>query len=93
MRDMNIMKNKILYAAAFAGIVGAESAFGYEVSFGGGEFLVDGRAVQIRAGEIHPQRIPREYWRHRIKMCKAMGLNTISSYFMWSLFRHLWRFC
>ena len=83
---MNIMKNKILYAAAFAGIVGAESAFGYEVSFGGGEFLVDGRAVQIRAGEIHPQRIPREYWRHRIKMCKAMGLNTISSYFMWNDF-------
>ena len=82
---MHVMKT-ILYALAIAGIIGVESAFGYEVSFGGGEFLVDGRAVQIRAGEIHPQRIPREYWRHRIRMCKAMGLNTISSYFMWNDF-------
>ena len=39
----------------------------------GEEFILDGKAIQIRAGELDPQRIPREYWRHRIKMCKAMG--------------------
>ena len=52
----------------------------------GEEFILDGKAIQIRAGELDPQRIPREYWRHRIKMCKAMGLNAISSYFMWNDF-------
>lgn len=58
-------------------------------SFGGKngeEFLLNGKPFQIRAGEIHPQRIPREYWDHRIKMCKAMGLNTIAFYAMWNDF-------
>jgi hypothetical protein len=32
---------------------------------------------QMRAGDIHPSRIPKEYWQHRIRMAKAMGLNTI----------------
>lgn len=50
----------------------------------GEEFLLNGKPFQIRAGEIHPQRIPREYWRHRIRMCKAMGLNTIAFYVMWN---------
>ena len=67
--------------SALAAGVGA-----HEVKFVGGQFAVDGRAVQIRAGEIEPQRIPREYWRHRVKLCKAMGLNAISSYFMWNDF-------
>ena len=56
------------------------------VSFRGESILVDGAPVQIRAGELEPQRIPREYWSHRVRMCKAMGLNAISSYFMWNDF-------
>lgn len=51
-----------------------------------GIFLLNGEPFQIRGGEIHPQRIPREYWDHRIKMCKAMGLNTIAFYTMWNDF-------
>lgn len=51
-----------------------------------GVFLLNGKPFQIRGGEIHPQRIPREYWDHRIKMCKAMGLNTIAFYTMWNDF-------
>lgn len=51
-----------------------------------GVFLLDGKPFQIRGGEMHPQRIPREYWDHRIKMCKAMGLNTIAFYTMWNDF-------
>ena len=60
-----------------------------EFSFGGAngeEFLMDGNPFQIRGGELMPQRIPREYWRHRVKMCKAMGLNVISCYFAWNGF-------
>ena len=47
---------------------------------------MDGKPFQIRGGELMPQRIPREYWRHRVKMCKAMGLNTVSCYFAWNDF-------
>ena len=48
------------------------------------DFLLDGRPFQIRSGEMHPIRIPVEYWRHRIRMARAMGLNTVSLYLMWN---------
>lgn len=48
------------------------------------QFLLDGQPFQIRSGEMHPMRIPDEYWRHRIRMAKAMGLNTIAVYVMWN---------
>jgi beta-galactosidase len=53
-------------------------------SFGGNEFLLDGKPFQIISGEMHPARIPREYWRHRIRMAKAMGCNTIAVYLFWN---------
>ena len=58
-------------------------------SFGGpnnSQFHLDGKPFQIRSAEIHPQRIPAEYWRHRLRQAKAMGLNTISIYIMWAGF-------
>src|SRR3989304_6688883 len=48
------------------------------------DFLLDGKPFQIRAGEMHPARIPAEYWRHRIQMAKALGLNTIAAYIFWN---------
>lgn len=50
------------------------------------EFMLDGKPFQIRGAEMHPQRIPREYWRHRIQTAKAMGLNTIAFYTFWNDF-------
>lgn len=47
-------------------------------------FLLDGVPLQIRSGEMHPIRIPAAYWRHRIRMARAMGLNTIALYLMWN---------
>lgn len=48
------------------------------------DFMLDGTRFQIRSGEMHPARIPASYWRHRIRMAKAMGLNTIALYLMWN---------
>jgi len=53
-------------------------------SLGTSEFLLDGNPFQIISGEIHPARIPVEYWHHRIKMAKAMGCNTIGVYIFWN---------
>lgn len=47
-------------------------------------FLLHGSDFQVRSGEMHPSRIPVEYWQHRIQMAKAMGMNTISLYVMWN---------
>jgi len=57
---------------------------GHTFGLGSSEFLLDGRPVQIISGEIHPGRVPEEYWRHRIRMAKAMGCNTVSAYLFWN---------
>ena len=49
-----------------------------------GQFLLDGKSVQLICGEMHYPRIPQEYWRDRMKRAKAMGLNTISAYVFWN---------
>ncbi|MEI6050720.1 MAG: beta-galactosidase [Bacteroidota bacterium] len=51
---------------------------------GTSDFLLDDQPFQMISGEMHPARIPAEYWRHRIQMAKAMGCNTISAYIFWN---------
>jgi beta-galactosidase len=53
-------------------------------SLGKEEFLLDGKPIQLICGELHPARIPKEYWRHRIQMAKAMGCNSIAAYIFWN---------
>ena len=50
-----------------------------------GQFQLDGKPFQILAGELHYIRVPHELWRQRIRMAKAMGLNTISTYVFWNI--------
>ena len=49
-----------------------------------GSFLFKGKPTPIYSGEMHYERIPKAYWRHRIHMMKAMGLNTIATYVFWN---------
>ena len=51
---------------------------------GDSEFLLNRQPFQIISGELHPARIPAEYWRHRIQMAKAMGCNTITIPVFWN---------
>ena len=61
---------------------GKRTRFGFAQD--GSAFLLDGKPFQVRSGEMHPARIPRPHWRHRIRMAKAMGMNTIALYVMWN---------
>jgi len=54
-------------------------------AIGTNDFLLDGQRLQIRCGEIHAARVPMPYWRHRLQMAKAMGLNTVCAYLFWNL--------
>lgn len=54
-------------------------------AIGTNDFLLDGQRFQIRCGEVHAPRVPREYWRHRLQMAKAMGLNTVCAYLFWNM--------
>jgi beta-galactosidase len=68
-----IVKNSIAQKAAHTFAL-ADSAF-----------LLDGKPFQMISGEMHYPRVPREAWRARMKMAKAMGLNTIGTYVFWNL--------
>ncbi|HEY0944960.1 MAG TPA: beta-galactosidase [Opitutaceae bacterium] len=57
----------------------------HRFEIGADAFLLDGEKFQIRCGELHAARVPREYWRHRLKMVKAMGLNTVCAYLFWNM--------
>ena len=54
-------------------------------ALGPDNFLLDGKPFQMISGEMHYPRIPREAWRARLRMAKAMGLNTIGTYVFWNL--------
>jgi beta-galactosidase len=54
-------------------------------SVGEESFLLNGQPFVIRCGEMHFARIPREYWTHRLKMAKAMGLNAVCAYLFWNV--------
>lgn len=53
-------------------------------SISDGEFRQDGKVVKIHSGEMHYERVPREYWRHRLQMMKGMGMNTVATYIFWN---------
>lgn len=49
-----------------------------------GEFVYCGTATPIYSGEMHYARIPHQYWRHRMRMLKGMGLNAVATYVFWN---------
>jgi beta-galactosidase len=51
----------------------------------GTNLLLDGKPFRILSGELHYARIPREYWRARLRMARAMGLNTVATYVFWDV--------
>src|SRR5580698_220096 len=60
------------------------SALRHTFTIGTNDFLLDGQRFQIRCGEVHAARVPQEYWRNRLQMAKAMGLNTVCAYLFWN---------
>ncbi|WP_158799210.1 beta-galactosidase family protein [Pedobacter sp. L105] len=72
----------LLVFVLFTGLVNAQQK--HIFSFAKSDFVMDGKPFQIISGEMHPARIPKMYWRHRIQMAKAMGCNTIAAYVFWN---------
>ena len=72
-----------LMATATTTVQAAEAQHTFEV--GKGSFMLDGKPFVVKAAEVHYPRIPRPYWEHRIKMCKALGMNTLCLYVFWNI--------
>ncbi|MBJ6110259.1 beta-galactosidase [Hymenobacter sp. BT523] len=75
-----------LLTAAGLGLAGAPPATppAHTFALAADQFLLDGKPFQMISGELHYPRIPREAWRQRLKMAKAMGLNTVGTYVFWN---------
>lgn len=73
---LSLLLTGVLYAHAQA------TTHSFEIK--GGQFIYDGRPIQLHCGEMHPSRVPASYWRHRLKMIKAMGMNAVAAYVMWN---------
>ena len=79
-------KPKLLWQSSWSlAATGEPAVANHTFAIGTNDFLLDGQRFQIRCGEVHAPRVPREYWRHRLQMCKAMGLNTVCAYLFWNL--------
>jgi beta-galactosidase len=81
------MKRKILFlflALAGSAFNNCSAQQKHHFEIGNGHFLYDGKPMNIYAGQIDFARIPKPYWRHRLKMLKAMGMNTVASYVFWN---------
>ena len=76
-------KVKLLIIALFAVL----PLFTYAGDFtvGNKTFLLNGEPFVVKAAEVHYPRIPQAYWEHRIKMCKALGMNTLCIYVFWNI--------
>ena len=83
---MNIFKHLALAALLLAAPASMQAACKPGTfTTGNKTFLLNGKPFVVKAAEVHYPRIPRAYWDHRIKMCKALGMNTVCIYVFWNI--------
>lgn len=58
------------------------NSFTFEIK--DGHFYRNNQIVSIHSGEFHYARVPHQYWKQRLQMLKAMGLNTVATYVFWN---------
>ena len=75
----------IITMVAFCMAAAGQQTGTHSFALGDSVFLLDGKPFQMISGELHYPRVPREAWRARMKMAKAMGLNTIGTYVFWNV--------
>lgn len=78
-----------MYSAANLSLTAAVASFQTttgqgKFEAGNGTFLLNGEPFVVKAAELHYPRIPKPYWDQRIKLCKALGMNTICLYTFWN---------
>jgi beta-galactosidase len=83
--EVQKMKTKIISLLfLLASLTFASAQQKHTFSIRDSEFMYDNKPVKIHSGEMHYARIPHEYWKQRLQMIKAMGLNTVATYVFWN---------
>lgn len=55
------------------------------LSNNGPQFTLNNKDISIYSGAFHYFRVPRPYWRDRLRKMRAAGLNTVETYIPWNL--------
>ena len=84
MKRLTLLASLALAALPAAAQAPSTPARRHTFKLGAVDFLLDGAPLQIASCELHPARIPPEYWAHRIRMAKALGCNAIAAYVFWN---------
>jgi beta-galactosidase len=78
-------------ALVFGALLAAVACAGTEIpmprrlAVAQGHFTLDGKPIRIVCGAVQYPRIPRAYWRQRLRMAKAMGFNAVTAYVFWKM--------
>lgn len=49
------------------------------------KFYLNAKEIWIYSGALHYFRVPRTYWKDRLRQMRAAGLNTVETYIPWNL--------
>lgn len=49
------------------------------------KFYLNAKEIWIYSGALHYFRVPRAYWKDRLRQMRAAGLNTVETYIPWNL--------
>src|ERR1700679_1128015 len=87
MRPISLAKIPLLCALFLGSLATAQVTVssGHSFRVDGDHFSLDGKPFRVLSGEMHYARVPREYWRDRLRKAKAMGLNAITTYVFWNV--------
>jgi beta-galactosidase len=75
----------LLFMFGIIATASAQQSQPHAFAVANGQFTLDGKPFRVISGEMHYPRIPRAYWRDRLRMARAMGLNTITTYVFWNV--------
>nr|CAD7444511.1 unnamed protein product [Timema bartmani] len=56
----------------------------FRIDYENDQFLLDGESFRYVSGSLHYFRVPRVYWRDRLRKLRAAGLNAVCTYVEWS---------
>ena len=75
----------LLWYMAFAcKVEGSVNIRNFTIDRQNGRFIKDGGPFRYISGSLHYFRIPRAYWKDRMRKVRAAGFNTLQTYVEWS---------
>lgn len=74
----------VLALLAICGLPAQSAPSAHRFAVAHGQFELDGKPFRIISGDMDYVRTPRAYWRDRLRMAHAIGINTVMTYVFWN---------